>query len=179
MWHKLLSLCFIPFLFLTATRVSLSPQPATAGWCAGAGGCDMSWQHSNNPCKLTGWGVNANAKSTIEKWLKSISVSFISWCFSCWGIKGAELGTGDSCQRSFQHVFFFPSWEDLTLIVFQAAFYLPTATIIPHPNVWLLKIRTISTLAVFYVPHSSTQPGMHVCSPHRKQLLFHMHVRVC
>lgn len=128
MWHKLLSPCFIPFLLLTASRASLSLQPAVAGCLAGAGGRDASWQHSNNPCKLTGWGVNANAKSTIEKWLKSISVSFILWCCSCWGIKafrrsrlrywGLVPGLISTCLS-------FPSREDLTLIVFQAAFYLP------------------------------------------------------
>lgn len=82
MWHKLLSLCVISFLFLTAERVPSSPHSATAYWLAGVGGCDGGWQHSNNPCKWKGRGVNANVKSTMEKWLKSISVSFISWY--CW-----------------------------------------------------------------------------------------------
>lgn len=129
MWHKLLSLCVIPFLFLTATRVSLSHYQPQCCWIVGegAGGCDMSWQHSNNPCKLTGWGVNANAKSTIEKWLKSISVFYLTVLLML-GNKGFQKKqtwvSGTHASAHF-NMSLYPPWEDLNLIVFQAAFYLP------------------------------------------------------
>lgn len=160
-WRKLLSACFIPFLFLTATRVSLSLRPATVGRCGG--GCDMSWRRRNNPRKLKkGWGANPYAKSAKEKRLKSISVSFITRWRSCWEIKAFKRSrltvgspTRDSRQHSFQHVFFFffPSWGDSTLIVFQAAFYLPHCRNHSPSNCVTSQNEgyTVSTLAVFCV----------------------------
>lgn len=138
------------FLFLTATRVSLSLRPSAG---AGGGGCDMSWRRRNNPRKSKkGWGANPYPKSAKEKRLKSISVSFITRWHSCWEIKAFKRSrltvgspTRDSRQHSFQHVFFFFSpLEGIRLwLFFRLLSISPTAAIIAHPTVWLLKMRDI------------------------------------
>lgn len=74
MWHKLLSLCHP--LPLPDNHQSLPLFATSHCWLVGWGGRTRYELNSNNPSKLTGWGVNANAKSTMEKWLKKHSSVF-------------------------------------------------------------------------------------------------------
>lgn len=92
-------------------------------------------------------------------------MSFISQCCACWGIKALRLRYRRLVPALISTCPFFSLLRGLN---FDCFFFRPpsisaTAAIIAHPTVWLLRMREISLLAVFYVSLCLARPEMHIC----------------